>query len=800
MLLLLHLLNLIPVCVSAHRNPTPLLMDEDPKPAIIPNPESIKTEETPFEKPAFRLPKPVASHPPKISPSSIPNPSPSISTTKSPETGFPNYGSYLYSIPGYSAFQPVSFSSVVQPHSGPVIAEATKPDFLPFSPDTAKEPVGEDRLVINEDVKPNVNPSKQQDFEEHFTPEIVQAAQNPETHSKTQTESKMNITSLTQGSGATVTIPNQVNKNSRKKPERFSLKTSIPISKIDIKCVTSSVDTFQNSTKKPVFNPAFQKEIVEKPKVEIQSNIVIKTATKQTDVKEKPAVVSPNNSINTLINAAEAINKIDNQFRASEIKTDVSSQPTTVKKPPSPNLQPAPAVVQRPMFNPLNLEKPNFPLKPPEGGFNEQKNQILYVQNKNITNPKMTLQNPKNPQVLLKRTNFDSKNLQAPSRLSNQSRKVKEVVADKATSSKVVALKRLHQDNGDENDFENLITENQIYGTKIVVKEKSQGVKQEQDLKAKGKDKQTQSDTKNVVLQPSYVYVSNVQFPANLIMIKPNSKTCQTTDSYKTKVSPSENQTTEVTTTVTNNNDTTTTIKNCKPQIVTTNDIHILKTSNVLQTLSNNNNMKPEIVAANPKILMNPHVTYQAIPDANNKNQIRREIPSVMEAKKDLPKLIEIKGTEKKIFFACQYKVDSKLATKLVITNLKPKLATKVEVVSTLDIYARRKRLRRLKYLSNNNKDIPKLEIRKLQDKAMISTKNIITPDKMKAEIFKEFANTKSKFNTYNNESDSDYGEEELSEYNSIIEEYGPSDLKTKVEFFAGLRLATHDSYRGKHS
>lgn len=783
----------------ARQNLTPQAMEEEPMP-VIPKQELFKPEDTPFEKPAFLPPKPLAIlHPPKISPSSIPNPSPSVSTNKPAEPGFPNYGGYLYSIPGYSAFQPVSFPSIVQPHPGPIQGEPTKPDFVPFPPNAVKDPAAEENLVIKEEVK--ATPSKQQDFEDHFTPEIIPAVANTETHSKTQTESKMSITSLTQGSGATVTIPNQVNRDIKKKTERFSLKTSIPISKIDLKCVNSTVDTFKNSTKKPVFNPAFQKESIERPKVEIQSNIVIKTASKLAEAKEKQT--PQNNSISTLINAAEAISKNDSQFRVPEPKTEVLTQPPEGQKPPSPNPQPPPGVVQRPMYNQLNLEKPNFPLKPPEGGYNEQKNQIVYIQNNTVTTPKMvvTLQNPQNPQVLLQRTNLDSKNLQAPSRLSTQKKSKEEIVADNGTSSKVVALKRLHQDNCDENDFENLITENQIYGNKIVVKEKSQGTQQEQDLKVKNKEKPTQPEAKNVVLQPSYVYVSNVQFPANLMMIKTNSKTCQTTDSYKTKVSPNENKTTEVVNTVINNNcETIGTIKNSKQPIVSNKDIHVLKSSNVLQSLSNNNNKKPElIIATNQKVILSPQVAYQVITDPDSKTQLAKEVPKVIASKKELPKLLEMKGTEKKMIIACQYKVDSKLHPKLVIANLKPKVATKVDVVSTLDVYTRRKRLRRLKYLSSNNKEIPKVESKKASDKAVISgTRNIITPDKMKAEIFKEFANTKDKLKADNNESDSDYGEEELLEYNSIIEEYGPSKQKDKVEFLAGLRLATHDAYRGK--
>lgn len=748
---------------------------EEPRQPLIPKPiEPYKPEET-FDKPAF--PKPIP-HSPKISPSSIPNPNPSVITNKPVETGYPNFGGYLYSIPGYSAFQPVSYPSVVQPNPAPIRPEPPPQDFTPYPPLIAKDPEEEKPPDEAKDTP------KQQDFEEQFTPEIIPAVSNTDV----KLESKMNITSLAQGSGATVTIPTQTNKDVKKKPERFSLKTSIPISKIDMKCVASEVST--QSSKKPVFNPAFQKE--ERPRVEIQSNIVIKSASKEAESKDKAVVTTQSNSISTLINAAEAINKSDGQFRVPEPKVDVPIE-TNESRSPSP---PQPAVIPRPIFNPMTIEttKSNFPNKPPEGGFNEQKNQIVFIQKKNNTNSKMvvTIQQ-QNPQVLLQRTNFESKNLQAPSRLSNQKKSKDEVVTDNG-ASKVVSLKRLHQDDCDENDFENLITENQIYGNKIVVKEKSQGTQQEQDLKNKTKvDKETQPEPKNVVLQPNYVYLSNVQFP-NLLMIKNNSKLSQT-EPNKLKIQ-NEVKTTEVATVSRNTSpvntttDTSTTVKNLKP-CISTKEIHILKTSNnVLQALTNNNNK--EIILPNKKVVVHPQMIHKIVDD--NKNQITKNEDTVklVTQKKEQPKPIDTKND--KVIIACPYQKEIKIQPKIVL-DLKPKTITEVEDISTLDIYEKRKRLRRLKYLTNVNKDSPKIESKK--DK-IVNTKNIITPDKMKAEIFKEFIKTKG-IEEINSDSD-DYGENELREYNSIIEQYKTKvdDQKKKVEFLAGFSLATHAAYKGK--
>ncbi|XP_048001287.1 uncharacterized protein LOC125238043 [Leguminivora glycinivorella] len=651
---------------------------------------------------------------------------------------------------------------------------------------------------------------KEQDFEEHFTPEIIPAVSIPDPKPQS-VESKMSITSLSQGSGATVTIPSQANtKDAKKKtPERFSLKTSIPISKIDMKCVSNPPDAiYQNAVSKKIqtpFNPAFQ---YPKDIVEIQSNIVLKNAQNEPEVKPEvpkltsstlhPPVTTCSNNISALLNAAETINKTDNQFWKPEPKP---TSPTEGKELPAFTPQ-VPASATKTMYNPVTTEanKPTFTNKPPDNPYGEQKNQILFIQNKNTSNPKMLLTiQQQNPQVLLQRSNFESKNLQAPSRLSGQIKKSKEEhMNENGTSSKVVSLKWLHQENCDENDFENLITENQIYGNKIVVKEKS-GTLQEQELK-KNKDKQTQ-ETKNVVLQPNFLYLSNVQFPANLMMIK-NNKIGQAADGKPNKTAANENKTNDANVGTETNN-----IKNIKAQNVTTSkEIHVLKSSNnVLQTLANKTN-KSDIVfqTSNQKVIMNPQIVYQVpmIVDADNKmNQpfINREYPKfVAQNKKEFPKPLDTSKPDK-LFIACPYQMDSKLQPKIVITNIRPKI-TKVEEVSSLDMYEKRRRMRRLKYLSNRDtKETSKSEIKKTTEKTD-SLKNIITPDKMKAEIYKEFANTKIKIEDDSSDSDTDYGENELKEYNAIIDEFSkPSEVETgKIEFLASFRLATQDAFKEK--
>ncbi|KAJ8710917.1 hypothetical protein PYW08_009432 [Mythimna loreyi] len=779
-------------------------------------PEPYKPEEPViFEKPAFLPAKPIP-HSPKISPSSIPNPNPSVMTPKQVDSGYPNFGSYLYSIPGYSAFQPINSVNYppIAPSSipPPVQNDAPNTEFVPFT-SLPKENLPAPMVVepSTEIELPKEDPKPQTDFEEHFTPEIITATSVPDANKIQSTESMMSITSLAQGSGATVTIPSPIiNKEFKKKPERFSLKTSIPISKIDMKCVSNPPDTaFQNSIAKKTFSPAFTKE---SPRVEIQSNIIIKTATKEPDVKEaKPGVIT-NNNIGTLINATDSINKTtttDSPFRVPEPKAD---PPVEVKDSPA---------APRPLFNPLNIEtsKVNFS-KPPETSFNnEQKNQILFIQNKNNSNSKMMLTLQQNPQVLLQRTSFEPKNLQAPSRLSSQSKKCKEDVVNESTSSKVVALKRLHQENSDENDFENLITENQIYGNKIVVKEKSQGTSQEQDLKnIKVTEKVTTTETKSVVLQPcnNFVYLSNVQIPANFMMIKNNSKVTQTPEAFKAKIAPivSSRIAPEIVTTVpsTENN---TEIKTSIPNLITaapSKEIHVLKSNNsVIQTISNIT--KPDIVIqANPTVIVSPKIVYQVpiskIVETENPPGKKRDfakfvpppVPRIA-PKKEVPKKVDPPKANDKLYIACPYQMDSKLQPKIVITNLRPAV-NKIDEISSLDNYEKRKRLRRLKYLSNRDpKDVKldaKPEAKKIEKTEI---RNIITPETVKNEIYKEIANTKVSAEESSSGSDSDdYGEEEMRVYEDIIAEYGTKtdNGKEKVEFMAGLRLATLEAYKDK--
>ncbi|KAG7301106.1 hypothetical protein JYU34_015511 [Plutella xylostella] len=617
----------------------------------------------------------------------------------------------------------------------------------------------------------------------------------------------------------------------KKQTERFSLKTSIPISKIDMKCVNTATDaTFQtNLTKKtPVpFNPAFQttKDIANnnlKTRVEIQSNVVIKNAVnKEPEIKPEEPIKqivrhTPNNSISTLINAAEALNSSDSPFwKTDKNPESLNKETETFAKPITTN---------RPIFNPMNAEpKLNYSNKPPDG-FSEQKNQIVFIQNKNPSNPKMllTISQPSQPQpqVILQRTNCESKNMQAPSRLSSLTKKCKEeLISENSTSSKVVALKRLHQENCDENDFENLITENQIYGNKIVVKEKTQGTLQEQEIKKNStkimneKSNQT-SDTKNVVLQPNFVYLSNLQFPANLMMIKNSAKVNQAINEQikiNCKAEGNENKFLNENNVIGSNDMAINTQKAMKPQISVTKEVHVLKSSNnVIQTITPKNNKTDLVFQTNQKVIMNSQILYQVpmIVDThgitsneqkiNGQTYLNRDYTKFLaQNKKDnnMSRINENTKCNEKLYIACPYQMDSKLQPKIVITNLRPKIA-KVEEVSTLDLYEKRKRLRRLKHLT------PREQKTDFKKERTDIPRNIITPDKMKAEICKEFTKTQVMDYDQTSESESDGEESELKEYESIIKEFSPpsivEDPTQKKSFLSQFRLGTHEECKEK--
>ncbi|XP_022116319.2 uncharacterized protein LOC110994122 [Pieris rapae] len=728
------------------------------------------------EKPTFVPPKSI-SQSPKISPSSIPNPSPSATTTKPVQLGYPNYGCYMYSVPVYSAFQPVSYPVLVQPNNNqrPITDQVTATEIVyPQTRDGTVSSEGKMEEKFPETL-PNETTS-QTDFEENFTPKVIPT--NIDTNIPEGIKSKIDSVNDNLNSPGPISTP--MFKDSNKKPisERFSLKTSIPISKIDMKCVTNTSDSLQSSQLKKPFNPAFHTSKTDAPKIEIQSNVLIK----ENKLKDVPGST---NSINTLITAAEVISQAETQFRKPDTKTDVEQNKDACKT----NMLPPNIIPSRTIFNPINLDSITPKFSTSQERANDQKsNQLLLIQNKNSSNQKMLLaiqQQP--PQVPLSRSGVDQKNLQTPSRQISQAKKSKEeLVNENETSSKVVSLKRMHQDDCDENDFENLITENQIYGNKIVVKEKSQGTLQEQEIKNKNKvEKAGQPTSKNLVLQSNFVYLSNVQFPANVMMIKNNVKV------NNEALKPSVNEikpNADISTTnkniesVANSSITKATQENKEVQILGTNDLN-------LKLPSTNSNTF--IQTPNSKVIRNSQLVYQVpmIMDRDNQHIIGRDGNKFVESKNEAQK-IENNRPNDKIFIACQ--MDSKLQPKLLITNIRAKLNA-TEEVSSLDLYEKRKRLRRLKHLTNRNSQEPKKNVIPAEE----VENHIITPEKMIDEIYNEFYTKKS--NRADIESGSEYEDDDIIDYEKVIKDFSSTtkdNCNEKKIFLANFRLTTFKDYK----
>nr|XP_021204151.1 uncharacterized protein LOC101741809 [Bombyx mori] len=256
-------------------------------------------------------------------------------------------------------------------------------------------------------------------------------------------ESKLTITSVTQGSGAIITIPskNDFNKKIKDQCSQTDTKDNVLLSKLPFP-----------------FNHAFNKAD-SSPRIEIKSNVVIRPASECENKTSIHPVTKSNNSISTLINAAEAISKIEHQFKSPEPKKD-----SELKKKP---------YASGNSDNKLSISN------------KAQKNEYpkdSIVSTDNNQNPKILR---KNPQVVLQRTNLDQKTVSSKSRkLLQKNEKIEEDnVTASSLSSNEIASKRTHQESCDVNDFESLITENQIYEDKIVVKEKTQDTSQEDDLK-----------------------------------------------------------------------------------------------------------------------------------------------------------------------------------------------------------------------------------------------------------------------------------------------------------------------------
>ncbi|XP_050667805.1 uncharacterized protein LOC126967402 [Leptidea sinapis] len=758
--------------------------------ALKPPEESITLPLLP-EKPEtakFIQPKPIST---KISPSSIPNPSPSIATTKQGQVSYPNYSRYMpYSAPIYSAFQPVSYPSIVQPTTtavqqptpSPTNTFTTTPTSAFTSPNVfvsvTNEALEAKNSVLAMDQNKNHANSgassigdikiAQKNIENLFPSKTTSPVLKQEMKNSTNEQQK-NITPASHETHQT-TAPLIDNETNKKIPaERFSLKTSIPICKIDFKCVNPSDNFLCTSKQKTIFNPLFNTSSHDNT-----NNISIQGSSDKKEIEDKIDNNVTNNTISTLLTAAEVINQ-------SETKTtDVET------KDNDDNFLQCSKSQAKPIFNPLNIESSTIhKIQNDVLTERDQTGQILLIQNKKSCNNKMLLtiqQQP--PHLMIQRTPVEPKNMQTPSRPSSiQTKKCKEeLINSSGTSSKVVSLKRMHQDNCDENDFENLITENQIYGNKIVVREKSQGILQEKDVKPKSNTEiYISTENKNVLVQPNFVYLSKV--PTNVMMIKKSNQT--SSDNNKFKMSVHENK--ESFENILNEGQINTS------KSVSNDEVNIQNTQNL-----ENANKDDTVIFHTPtsKILMNPKIVYKMpfIIDAdinNIKDSSNTKCTNMKEEKNNLSP----KQAHDKVYFACQ--MDSKSQPKLLITNIRPNIS-KCDEMSTIDSYEKKKRLKRLKYLTKREtKDSMDNKKQKQKEPEEDNSDHILTPEKMVIEMYYEFM-TKNRQAV---ESESDYGDDDdITEYNKIIDNFGShkENRHGKKQFLSTFRLATSEEYQEK--
>lgn len=453
--------------------------------------------------------------------------------------------------------------------------------------------------------------------------------------------------------------------NLNKQNEKFSLKTSIPISKLDFKTISSNGDIilptpYNSNANTPKFsihskesksimnsenkttdhNLQFSSEtngtiyptkkfesntnpkpntfvIGEflplkndfKPKNYVTDCQIIKEAKPIWGIQEKLNDVIPNQNHQTFLNNSNTNNK--NQFENNNSKGMFKQ--STVKS----------IIEHFKSDNSKHVKYSNIE--------NEADKKIVFIPSINVNHPNVMLAlsqpTPITSNSILIAKNIPQEGIRSNSPIKKPRERL--LLMDNVKESKVVALKRLHQDNFDENDFENLITENQIYGNKIVIKEKSQTIS--------SKNMKTTTEPKNV--QPNYLYMNNSQLQpkqVSSIILTSNNKP-PTGDKFKDElkvqkvepiistsatISENHNQSTYSSHTFRTVNPLTQSLSYVKTNVLDT------KPTNVLQNLLNKPNIKindSQIIHGAP----NPTIISQV-----SNSQIVYHVPITMERDK----------------------------------------------------------------------------------------------------------------------------------------------------------------------
>lgn len=535
-----------------------------------------------------------------ISPSSIPNPNPS---TLGKQLVYPAYGAYItYPIQGFAPFQTIQYPGVnplqTQQDNGTFIINMDQgASESTLDPDRNNAHVIIDKEQITSTEASSNMPHESDRFQDNSTQigvsknmlatpvELDQKATKILPVNKEDKSCSANIVSEKKPAHRKINpVPNaRIGKlvpplkpivtQTNKKDNVFSLKTSIPISKIDMRSINSHNDVGTSKTMlvKPPENETVESKLNESQNSPIlgldsnnesQQQMFLKIDNKQNFFLQNNAVMHPQSIIkmpvpsdvapaeeksdagasfrgqivNTLANQGIRENTfiVTAQNHQFNMGTHVSNF-NPIRSVETSNVcarTNRPLMTTRPFSDKYSIDASKGIINLQDSNSKELKKKFLLVPSSHLTNQLVLAISSKpshtNSILISKGMVQEESNIPNPlqsSPLLTASKEGVQIVATSPdTNSKVVALKRLHQDNYDENDFENLITENQIYGNKIVIKEKSHPIAskncnipspQPKRIIQNGNPLLEVTTKPNLVVQPNFLYMSNINLQPN---------------------------------------------------------------------------------------------------------------------------------------------------------------------------------------------------------------------------------------------------------------------------------------------
>lgn len=589
--------NRIVQSIQMTENPVEGLILQPPmQPAIETNTQSLQSV-YPYQNQPLNI---------LISPSSIPNPNPS---TLGKQLVYPAYGTYItYPIQGFAPFQTIQYPGV-----NPLQTQQDNETFIINMDQGATEAVFtndpernntqiiiDNEQLISTDASSNM-PHESDRFQDNSTQigvsknllvapkeldpkaakSIIIIKEDKSCSANIMLEKKLSYRKINpvnnmRNIGKLVPPVKPIVSQPTKVDNVFSLKTSIPISKIDMRSINSHNDVGTSKTMllKPPGNETIESKLNEpqnspilglesnKGQLESQQQIFLKMDNKQNFFLQNNAVMHPQSIIkmpvagdttpaelnsdagasfrgqvvNTLANQGIRENTfiVAAQNHQFNLGTHVSNFNPIRSVNETSNVcarTNRPLMTTRPFSEKYSIDASKSIINLQDPNSNELKQKYLLVPTSHITSQLVLAISSKPSKttttVLSKGKLQDESNIPKPLQssplLKAPKEGVKVVATAPETNSKVVALKRLHQDNCDENDFENLITENQIYGNKIVIKEKSHIANKNCNIPSpqpkiiiqNGNPLLEVTTKPNLVVQPNFLYMSNINLQPN---------------------------------------------------------------------------------------------------------------------------------------------------------------------------------------------------------------------------------------------------------------------------------------------